>query len=95
MRRTLTATQVQSQFNESLQLVEAGEIVEVTRNGRAVAGIVGTKDLEQIERLRASAPQEGLASLLGRWDDGDEMADEVDRVVATRSAPRPVPDFEP
>jgi len=58
----------------------------------------------QIRRLRAqdeteardlgNGPREGLASLLGRWEDGDELADEVDHVVACRSRQRPVPDFE-
>ncbi|HEX9734553.1 MAG TPA: hypothetical protein VGG06_21485 [Thermoanaerobaculia bacterium] len=40
-------------------------------------------------------PREGLATLLGRWEDGDELADEVDRIVASRSGnTRPVPEFE-
>lgn len=37
---------------------------------------------------------EGLATLLGRWEDGDEFADEVDRIVASRSGPRQPPEFE-
>lgn len=39
---------------------------------------------------------EGLASLVGLWDDGDELADEVERGVAERrtSPPRVVPDLD-
>lgn len=45
----------------------------------------------------SAKPREGLAAMVGRWDDGDELADAVDRVVAERStaAPRSIPDFEP
>ena len=46
------------------------------------------------EKVPSGRGPEGLATLLGRWEDGDEFADEVDRVVAGRGGPRSLPDIE-
>ncbi len=79
MRKILTAAEAKTHFAESLRLAESGDVVEITRYGKPVAAIVGTQALEQLERLLAAAPQAGLQSLVGRWEDGDELADQVDR----------------
>lgn len=94
MRKTLTAAEAKTRFAESLRLAEAGDVVEITRYGKPVAAIVGARTLEQIERLLATKPSQGLQSLVGRWDDGDELADEVDRIVAGRSLMREIPALE-
>ena len=94
MRKTLTAAEAKTHFAESLRLAEAGDVVEITRYGKLVAAIVGAQALEQVERLLATRPQKGLQSLVGRWDDGDELADEVDRVVSNRGPMREIPAFE-
>ncbi len=94
MRKTLTAAEAKNHFAESLRLAEAGDVVEITRYGKPVAAIVGARTLEQLERLLAAKPTEGLQSLIGRWDDGDEFADEVDRIVAGRSPMREIPTLE-
>ncbi len=91
MRKTLTAAEAKTHFAESLRLAEAGDVVEITRYGKPVAALVGARALEQFERLLAARPQQGMQSLVGRWDDGDELADEVDRVVAGRGPMREVP----
>ncbi len=93
MRRILTAAEAKTRFAEALRIAEAGDVVEITRYGKPVAAIVGARALEQLERLLAAQPQEGLQSLVGRWDDGDELADEVDRVVSSRGAMREIPDL--
>lgn len=94
MRKTLTAAEAKTHFAESLRRAEAGDVVEITRYGKPVAAIVGARTLEQLERLRAAGPQEGLLSLVGRWDDGDELADEIDRVVSNRGPVREIPELE-
>ena len=95
MRKTLTAAEAKTHFAETLRLAEAGDVVEITRYGKPVAAIVGARALEQLERLLATGPQKGLRSLVGQWDDGDELADEVDRVVFGRGPMRVIPDLEP
>jgi prevent-host-death family protein len=94
MRKSLTAAEAKTHFAESLRLAEAGAVVEITRYGRLVAALVGAQELGELERFRASIPQQGLAGLVGRWDDGDDLADEMDRVVAGRSQMRGIPEFE-
>jgi hypothetical protein len=39
--------------------------------------------------------QEGLAGLAGLWDDGEEFADEVERIVDHRTPPRPLAALRP
>lgn len=43
---------------------------------------------EQSREPDTSTAREGLAGLAGLWDDGDELADEVGRVVAERRTSR-------
>ena len=45
-----SVAEIKSQFSAFLKASEAGPVV-VTRNGRAVAVIVGVKDEDEIERL--------------------------------------------
>ncbi len=82
MRTTLTTSQAEARFDESLRLAERGEVVVITRDDRPVAALVGARNLDQLERLLSSDPQAGLAGLVGRWDDGDEFAAELDRLGA-------------
>lgn len=93
-RKTMTAAEAKSHFAESLRLAESGDVVEITRYGKPVAAIVSKQTLERLVRLEATQPQEGLQTLLGRWDDGDEFADAIDEVVASRSKPRELPDVD-
>lgn len=95
MPKTLTAAEAKTHFAASLRRAEAGEIVEITRYGKPVAALVGAEQIEQLRRLRAAGPDDGLAGLIGRFDDGDDFADEVERVIETRSAIRQPPDFDP
>jgi len=93
-RTTMTAAEAKAHFAESLRLAESGDVVEITRYGKPVAALVGAQTLDQLDRLLAGEPQQGLQSLVGRWDDGDEFADALDSVVAGRSRMRELPDIE-
>lgn len=83
-RKTQSAAETKERFADALRRVEAGDRILITRYGKPVAALVGPEDLAQVERLRATRPQQGLAGLLGRWDDSDEFAQELDRVVSQR-----------
>jgi prevent-host-death family protein len=84
------ASEAKTHFAEYLRAAEAGKAVIITRHGKPVAALVSVAELEQLERLRSVSPADGLASLVGRWDDGHELADQLDEIVASRSMPRPV-----
>ncbi len=90
MTRTLSAAEAKSRFAESLRLAEAGGVVEITRYGRPVAALVGAEQMDQLRRLEAAGPAEGLASLVGAFPEGTELAEEIDQVVEQRSSARPL-----
>jgi len=95
-QETVTAAEVKSRFAEALRRVEGGDVVVITRYGKPVAALISADDLASVRRLRAASPRDGLAGLVGRWKDGGELADAVDRVVAERSLSpaRAVPELD-
>lgn len=95
-QQTLPAAEAKSRFAEALRRAEGGDVVVITRYGKPVAAMISADDLASIERLRAASPSDGLAGLVGRWADGDELADALDRVVAERtlSPQRPIPKLD-
>ena len=90
----VTAAEAKSHFAESLRLVDKGEVVVITRYGKAVAALVGPEDLTQLDRLRARVPEEGLAKLVARWKDSGELSDALDEVVESRSSERRAPELD-
>ena len=84
-QETVTAAEAKSRFAEALRRAERGEVVVITRYGKPVAALVSAEDLASVRRLRTASPRDGLAGLVGRWKDGEELADELGRVVAERS----------
>ena len=93
-RKVVTAAEAKSHFAESLRLVDKGEVVVITRYGKAVAALVGPEDLTQLDRLRARVPEEGLAKLVARWKDSGELSDALDEVVESRSSERQAPELD-
>ncbi len=86
---TVTAAEAKAHLAEYLRVAESGSAVIITRYGKPVAALVNTSELDQLERLRAVSSTSGLASLIGLWEDGDELADQLDEIVGNRSLPRP------
>lgn len=89
MPRTLSAARVKAEFAECVRKAEAGEAVVITRHGRPVAALVPADRLKQLERLRASGPEAGLAGLAGGWKGSDQLAATL--AGARRSRPRHLP----
>jgi len=86
MATTVSAARAKAEFAECLRKAETGDPVVITRHGKPVVALVRADRLQQLERLRASGPETGLASLAGGWRGSDQLA----RVVASsrRSKPR-------
>jgi prevent-host-death family protein len=74
MMKRLSVAEAKATFSERIRDVESGEPILITRHGRPVAALVRAEDAEQLERLRASGPEGGLASLAGGWEDSDDLA---------------------
>lgn len=90
----VTSAQAKAKLGSSLRDVEQGDIVVITRYGQAVAALVGVKELQQLERLKARSPIQGLAGLAGRWDDGQELVQELDALSRRQDTHRQLPDFD-
>lgn len=67
-------------------------MVVITRYGQPVAALVGIEELAQLKRLRARGPTDGLAGLVHRWDDGDELATALDQL--DRQSHRSIPQLD-
>jgi prevent-host-death family protein len=88
-----SVAEVKSQFSAFLKASEGGPVV-VTRNGRAVAVIVGVQEEDEIERLlMAYSPH--LRSILdrsrqqfreGQWLEEREFWSQFDRPQSTRKS---------
>lgn len=88
MTKTAPASDVKENFADYVRSAEGGEAVVITRYGRPVAVLLSASRYERMERLTDPTADAGLAGLAGRWEDGDELADELDRVVRARAAVR-------
>jgi prevent-host-death family protein len=93
-RRTVTAAEAKAKFADSLRWVEKGHVVVITRYGKPVAALVNADELEQLERLRSKSPDEGLAKLVGRWSDSEELPIELDRIERTGSELQQLPEID-
>ena len=90
----MTAAEAKARFAESIRLVERGEVVLITRHGEPVAALVTPSDLEGLERLRSRTPEDGLAGLVGKWTDADELVRELETSGELRGDSTPIPSME-
>jgi len=54
--------------------VASGSLLLITRQGKPVAALVRTADLEHLERLRKAGPESGRAGIAGGWENTEELA---------------------
>lgn len=85
MAKSISISRAKANFSAAVREAEAGETLMITRHGRPVAALVGTDDAEQLERLRAAGPGEGLASVAGGWEDSDELVERISESARTGS----------
>lgn len=73
MSKYRSVADVKARFSEYIRAAEHGDPVVITRHGRAVAALVGSEELQTLERLRSAGPEGGLASVAGGWEDSDDL----------------------
>lgn len=90
MVRSVPIAVVKAELSHWVDEVASGSSVLITRHGKPAAALVPADRMLDLERLRASGPAAGLASLAGKWDDAQDFADALDQIVADRRRrPRP------
>ena len=89
MAKNRSVSEVKAKLSEYIRDAQRGHPVVITRHGQAIAALVGSEELETLERLRAAGPDGGLASVAGGWEDSDELVRflETSPRVASRTAP--------
>jgi len=92
MENNISVAAAKATFSECIRKVEAGNSVIITRRGKPVAALVSPNDLEHLERLRKAGPESGLASIVGGWENSEELASILD--ASPRRGQRNTPDFE-
>jgi prevent-host-death family protein len=90
--KSATVADLEAHFSDWIQTAEAGEAVVITRNGRPIAAMVPAAEIEQLERLRAAGPEQGLAGLAGGWDGSEELVECITEF--RRSRPRDTPHLD-
>lgn len=94
MSKAMTIAEAKAHFSECVKSAEGGETVLITRYGRAAAVVVSAKYLADLEaRASQKSAQLGLAALVGRFPDGEELSSQLERTVHERGAPRKAPRF--
>jgi prevent-host-death family protein len=94
MSKAMTIAEAKAHFSECVKSAEGGETVLITRYGRAAAAVVSAKYLADLETsVSQRTAQKGLAALVGRFPDGEELASELERTARDRGAPRKTPRF--
>lgn len=73
MSKHVSLAEAKATLSEQIRDVEGGTPVIITRHGKPVAALVGVDVIEHLERLRAAGPEGGLASVVGGWEDSEDL----------------------
>ena len=92
MSKYLSVAEVKANLSECIREVEQGELVFITSDGKPVAALVRTEDLEHLKRLCEAEPEAGLASLAGGWEDSNELVRHLE--TSSRIGQREVTDLD-
>jgi prevent-host-death family protein len=92
MENNISVAEAKATFSECIRKAEAGNSVLITRRGKPVAALVSPSDLEHLERLRKAGPESGLASIIGGWENSEELASIID--ASPRQGQQKAPDLE-
>lgn len=89
MAKNRSVSEVKAKLSEFIRDAQRGDPVVITRHGQAIAAIVGSDELEILERLRSAGPAGGLASVAGGWEDSEDLVRilETSSRVGSRSGP--------
>lgn len=73
MSKNRSVSEVKAKLSEYIRDAQRGDPVVITRHGQAIAAIVGSDELQTLQRLRSAGPEGGLASVAGGWEDSDDL----------------------
>ena len=81
-KTTVSVVNIKKQFSEYLNRTSFSDCrVIITKRNRPVAAIVSMKDLQVLEQ---SEKRRGLLSLRQKWNNFEEIEDDINDVIALR-----------
>ncbi len=84
---TASVAEVKKRFSDYLSRGAFSDCrIVITKRNRQVAAIVSMKDLQALEQLEK---RKGLQSIIGKWDDFDELRDAIDEAMDMRRKESP------
>ncbi|RLC19097.1 MAG: type II toxin-antitoxin system Phd/YefM family antitoxin [Deltaproteobacteria bacterium] len=69
----ISETEIIRHFPEYILKTEANQRVVITKNNNPIAALVNIRDFRRIEQKEQK--EEGLASVMGQWDNFDELGE--------------------
>ena len=81
MAKNRSVSEVKAKLSGYIRDAQRGDPIVITRHGQAIAAIVGSDELQTLQRLRSAGPEGGLASVAGGWEDSDDLV----RILKTSS----------
>ncbi|MGK7957966.1 MAG: type II toxin-antitoxin system Phd/YefM family antitoxin [Crocosphaera sp.] len=85
MTKSLSTAEVKAHLSESIDIALKEGYVIITRYGKPVAALVSYEDLAQLQRLRSANLKGGLATIGECWEDSEDFAEELDKIVQERA----------
>jgi prevent-host-death family protein len=74
----ISVAEAKAALSACIRKAEAGTSILITRRGKPVAALVNLSELNHLERLKKAGPESGLASIVGGWEDSEELAALID-----------------
>ena len=85
MTRVIASTTFQKNLKKIREeLKESGDRFPITLDGKPIGSLVNCKDLETLEEPKKP---EGLAAVIGKWQDFEEVEENIKKIMEAREIP--------
>jgi antitoxin (DNA-binding transcriptional repressor) of toxin-antitoxin stability system len=84
MTTTITTEQIKTYLPEAIESALAEDFLVITRHNQPIAALVSYEDLLLLQKIKATFKKSGLAHIADNWEDADDFAQELDKIVAER-----------
>jgi len=83
MTNKVSIAEVKNRFSEYISKVAyTHQQLIITKRNKPIAALI---DLNTLKKAKSSGEKKGLASIIGKWRDSEELVKNIDRIVKTRS----------
>ncbi|MGL5804163.1 MAG: type II toxin-antitoxin system Phd/YefM family antitoxin [Xenococcaceae cyanobacterium] len=84
MTESFSEEEIKAHLSEAIDLARQEGFITITRHGIPVAAIVKIDKIEPVKSYIAAILDGKMANLAEEWEDADEFARELDKVIRDR-----------